>query len=73
MLLNVRVKPNARHARLSAQEDGSWLAEVNAPPVEGKANAAVVALIAAHFGVAKSRVEIKSGAASRLKRVQIKD
>lgn len=73
MLLNVRVKPNARHARLTEQDDGTWLAEVNAPPVEGKANVAVVALIAAHFGVAKSRVEIKSGAASRLKRVQIKD
>lgn len=73
MVINIKVKPNARHARLTEQADGIWLAEVNAPPVDGKANEAVIALVAAHFGVAKSRVDIKSGAASRSKRVHIKD
>lgn len=71
--LNLRVKPNARQSRLTEQADGSWLAEVNAPPVEGKANEAVIALVADHFGLAKSRVAIKSGAASRMKRLVIHD
>lgn len=71
--LSLRVKPNARHARLTEQADGTWLAEVNEPPVDGKANEAVIALVAGRFGVPKSRVDIKSGAASRLKRVQIDD
>ena len=71
--LSLKVKPNARHARLTEQADGTWLAEVNAPPVEGKANEAVIALVASHFGLAKSRVTIKSGAASKLKRLVLQD
>lgn len=71
--LSLKVKPNARHARLTEQADGTWLAEVNAPPIDGKANEAVIALVAAHFGVPKSRVDIRSGASSRLKRIQIND
>jgi uncharacterized protein len=71
--ISLKVKPNARHSRLTEQADGTWLAEVNAQPIDGKANEAVIALVATHFGVAKSRVNIKSGAASRLKRVDIND
>lgn len=71
--LSLKVKPNAREARLEEQSDGSWLAAVKAQPVEGKANEAVIALVAAHFGVSKSKVSIKSGAASRTKRVVVDD
>lgn len=71
--LSLRVKPNAREARLEEQGDGTWLAAVKAPPVEGKANEAVIALVAGHFRVSKSKVSIKSGAASRLKRVVVDD
>lgn len=39
--------------------------------VEGKANDAVVALLAKHYGVAKSRVEIVRGHASRIKVVRV--
>jgi hypothetical protein len=45
--LEVKVKPNARRNALTVQEDGSWLAEITAPPVDGKANAALIALVAA--------------------------
>lgn len=69
--LQLKVKPNAREASLTQQADGTWLAKVKAPPVDGKANAAVIALLAKHFGVPKSAVTIKSGAAGRLKLVQI--
>ncbi len=72
-ILSLRVKPSSRHARLTEQADGSWLAEVNAPPVEGRANEAVIALVASHFGLAKSRVTIKSGVASKMKRLIIQD
>ena len=40
---------------------------MKAPPVDGKANAAVIELIAAHFGVRKAQVTLKSGASGRLK------
>jgi uncharacterized protein len=68
-----KVKPGAPWSRLKLLDDGTWLAEVKAPPVDGKANAAVIALVAAHFGVPRSAVAIKSGAASKLKRVVIAD
>lgn len=71
--LSVKVKPNAREALLIPLPDGTYLAQVKAPPVEGKANEAVVALIAGHFKVPRSSVSIKSGAASRLKRVVVQD
>jgi len=69
--LRVKVKPNSRVEELAALEDGSWEARVKAPPVDGKANAALIALVAAHFKVRKAQVRIKSGASGRLKLVQI--
>jgi len=71
--LRLKVKPGARVDELAEQADGSWLARVKAQPVDGKANAAVIALIAAHFRVRKAQVAIRSGASGRLKLVQIDD
>jgi len=71
MILAVKVKPNSRTSALTEQADGTWLAQVKAPPVDNKANAALIELIAEHFGVRKSQVTIKTGAGGRLKRVQV--
>jgi len=71
--LRVKVKPNARVSELEGRSDGTWLARVKAPPVDGKANDELVALIAEHFGVRRNQVSIKSGAGGRLKLVQIAD
>ena len=69
--LRVKVKPNSRIEALAKLEDGSWEARVKAAPVDGKANAALIALIAGHFKVRKAQVSIKSGASGRLKLVLI--
>ncbi len=69
--LQIKVKPNARVSVLEPLPDGSYQARLKSPPVDGKANAELVALVAAHFGVAKSAVHLKSGAASRMKRVTL--
>lgn len=71
--LRVKVKPNAKVEQLLELDDGTWAAHVKAPPVDGKANAALVELLARHFGVRKAQVNIKTGAGSRLKLVQISD
>ncbi len=71
MQLQVKVKPNSKKPGLEEQEDGSWIARVNAPPVDGKANEALIRIIADHFGVSKSSVTILSGAGSRNKRVNV--
>lgn len=69
--LAVSVKPNARQSQLLQAADGSWQAQLKAPPVDGKANAELIALVARHFGCAKSAVAIKSGATGRRKRVTV--
>lgn len=69
--LEVRVKPNAKVAGLEEQPDGTWIARVKAAPVEGKANEALIALVADHFGVRKAQVMIRVGASGRLKQLEI--
>ena len=71
--LQLKVKPGAREESLVELADGSWLACVKARPVDGKANAAVIALVARHFGLRKAQVSIRSGLSGRLKRVQLEE
>jgi uncharacterized protein (TIGR00251 family) len=71
MKIRVRVKPNARAASLDEQDDGTWLARIKSPPVDGKANAELIALIAQRFGLRKAQVSISSGAGGRMKLVEI--
>jgi uncharacterized protein (TIGR00251 family) len=71
VIITVRVKPNARASELVPGDDGAWEARLKAAPVEGKANAELLALVAARFGCAKSAVSIRSGAGARTKRVEI--
>lgn len=71
--IEVRVKPNAKTAALEEQPDGTWIAKVKAPPVDGKANEAVIALVAEHFGVRKAQVSIRVGVTGRLKQIEISD
>ena len=70
-IVQVKVKPNARVSALKKEENGPWLAQLKSPPVNGKANKELVALIAQHFGCSKSAVSIKSGSSGRIKLVQI--
>lgn len=69
--IQVRVKPNARVSTLEQQLEGTWLAHLKAPPVDGKANAELIKLVAKQFGCPRSAVSIKSGAGGRNKLVKI--
>ena len=71
-ILRVKVKPGARVSELAQADDGTWLAKVKAPPVDGKANAALIELVAERFGVRRSQVTIKSGAGARIKLVEVR-
>jgi len=72
-VIQVKVRPGARTSVLVEADDGSYVAQLKSPPVDGKANAELIGLVARHFGCAKSAVEIVGGAASRLKRVRLDD
>jgi uncharacterized protein (TIGR00251 family) len=69
--IRVKVKPNARASSLQQEPDGTWLARLKAPPVDGKANAELIELVAERFGCVRSAVSIKSGAGGRMKLVKI--
>lgn len=69
--LLVKVVPGA-----GREEVAGWVGErlklrVTAPPEKGKANAAVVALLAETLGVPRARVRIASGVSSPLKTVEV--
>ncbi len=69
--VSVRVIPNAAHSAVEELPGGELLVRVPAPPVEGRANEAARKVLAEHFGVPVSRVQLLSGARSRRKLFQI--
>lgn len=69
--IEVKVKPNARESVLEQLDDGSWSARLKAAPVEGRANAELIGLVARRFGVSKADVTIKLGGSARSKLVEI--
>jgi uncharacterized protein (TIGR00251 family) len=71
MELDVRVIPRAARDELAGTRAGRLLVRVTAPPLDGRANAAVCALLAHAAGVPKGAVSVVRGASSRDKRVLI--
>ncbi len=69
--IQVKVKPRSRASGLEQGSDGVWLAKLKSPPVDGKANAELIALVAEHFECPKASVSIKSGASGKMKWVRI--
>jgi uncharacterized protein (TIGR00251 family) len=70
----VRVTPRARRNEIvGVMRNGTIKIRLVAPPVEGKANAALVDLLADVVGVAQSRIDIVAGASGRDKLVSVMD
>jgi uncharacterized protein (TIGR00251 family) len=70
MKIQVKVKPNSSTEEVSREGD-DFVVKVREPPREGKANQAVIRLVAEHFGVPKSRVRILSGFRSKNKVIEV--
>lgn len=71
-IISVRITPRSGKSQVfGIRGDGTVLARVSAPPVDGAANQALVELLASFYGVAKSRVGIVSGHTGRNKRVEV--
>jgi uncharacterized protein len=69
--LRVRLQPRARRDEIVGERAGQALIRVTAPPVDGRANQALVKLIAARAGVAKSSVSVVLGKGTRDKLVRV--
>lgn len=74
MDITVKVIPKSSKTELVGRlPDGTWKVKVAAAPEKGKANQALCAFLAEHFGVPPSRVCVVGGHTARIKRVRIGD
>ncbi len=71
MKIIVKAKPGAREDKIEKVDEHNYIVSVTALPVNGKANAAIIKLLAEHFDVSPSLVEILSGYMARTKVVEI--
>ncbi len=76
--LVIRLTPKAAHDRIDGwdvDEFGRKILKVRvkAPPIEGRANAALLAFLAKELGIPKSRLTLLSGDTSRYKLVSVDD
>lgn len=82
MKIFVQAKPNSReekiekidppsHKALDGQGDYYFVVSVKEPPIQGRANAAIIKALAEYFNVAPSRVRLISGFSSRQKVFEI--
>lgn len=69
--LSVKVQPGSSKNRILGETAGEWKIAVTAPPVDGRANAAVVELLAARLGVARSAVRLVRGDTGRRKVIEV--
>jgi uncharacterized protein (TIGR00251 family) len=69
--ISIRLQPRARRTEVVGERGDAIVIRVTAPPVDGKANAALCALVAHAAGVSASRVSVVRGQTSRDKIVRI--
>ena len=71
LVLTLHIQPNAKRSEFAGIHGEAMKLRLAAPPVEGKANAALCAFLADFCGVPKSAVALLSGETSRAKRVRV--
>ncbi len=71
VILNLHIQPGAKKTEVVGLHGEALKIRLAAPPVDGKANEALLAFVAAKVGVGKTAVELVSGQTSRAKRVRV--
>ena len=71
LILNLRVIPRASRDAIQGVVGDALKIRIQAPPIEGKANAYLVKFLSKHWKIPRSSIEILSGATGRNKRLRI--
>ena len=71
MKIIVRSKPNSKKEKVERIDDRNFLIAVKEPPVEGKANNAIVKSLAKYLNAPSINVRITSGHASKQKIIEV--
>lgn len=72
LLVDIRVQPKSAQNAIVGEHDGALKIKLNAPPVEGKANKALLQFLAKRLHCPKSSLEIVSGQTNRSKRILVR-
>lgn len=72
VVLTLHVQPGAKQSEVSGLHGEALKIRLAAPPIEGRANEALLRFIADRFNVPLRNVELKQGAQSRHKRVEVR-
>lgn len=71
MKMLIKVRPGSKIEVLQKSSSGDWVAFVRPKPEDGKANDALIRLVADYFGVPKTDINIKTGQSSEIKLLEI--
>ena len=69
--LTLHIQPGAKRTEVAGVYGDALKIRLAAPPVDGKANAALIGFVAERLGLAKSAVTLKSGQTSRRKMLEV--
>ena len=69
--LTLHIQPGAKKTEVAGVHGDALKIRLAAPPVDGKANAALIAFVADRLGIARSSVAVKSGQTSRRKVIEV--
>ncbi|KAF0180537.1 MAG: hypothetical protein FD164_1754 [Nitrospirae bacterium] len=72
IIIEVKVTPRSSKKGVAGLTGGCLAVKLTAPPVDGEANAQLREVLADHFAVCRSDVEIIKGASSRRKTVKLR-
>ena len=71
--IKIKVAPRAKQNKIAGWKQDVLRVHVSAPPVDGKANKALIKLLADEWGISKSDIKIVKGETSREKILEIPD
>lgn len=72
VVLGLHIQPGAKKTEIAGLHGGALKIRLAAAPVEGKANASLIAFLAEQLGVPRAQVDLIGGEASRRKRLRVK-
>ena len=67
----IRLIPKSSKNEIVGKEDDTYKVKVTSPPVDGKANRALISLLSKKLGISKGSIEIVTGVNSRIKRIRV--
>jgi len=71
VILDLYVQPNAKVTEATGEHDGALKIRLHAPPVDGRANEALLVWLAGRLSLTRRQIILKSGQSSRRKRIQL--